>query len=87
MQFWRVRGDLRVMDRAPMMGERTMVPRGLRRHILEMLHSAHQGVLSMGLRAKQAIYWPGFWSDIEWIRARCSICNKISPSQANLPPS
>ena len=24
-QYWRVRGDLRVMDRVPMMGEKTMV--------------------------------------------------------------
>ena len=31
--------DLRVMDRVPMMGERTVVPRGLRRQVLETLHS------------------------------------------------
>ena len=38
-QFWRVRGELRVLDRVPMIGERTVVPRGLRRQVLETLHS------------------------------------------------
>ena len=31
-QFWRLRVDLRVVDRVPMMGERTVLPRGLRKH-------------------------------------------------------
>ena len=34
-QFWRFRGDLRVMDRVPMMGERTVpvVPNYLFEHV------------------------------------------------------
>ena len=32
------------------------------------------------------MYWPGFWSDIEETRSKCSTCPKIAPSQANLPP-
>ena len=44
-QFWRFREKMRVMDMVPMMGERTVILKGLRRQVL---HSAHQGVLSMG---------------------------------------
>jgi hypothetical protein len=40
----------------------------------------------MGLRAEQSVYWPGFWSDIEKTRSKCSTCQKIAPSQAKLPP-
>ena len=50
------------------------------------LRPDHQGVLGMGLRAEQSVYWPGFWSDIEGTRSRCSTCQKIAPSQAKLPP-
>ena len=32
------------------------------------------------------MYWPGFWSDIEVTRSRCSTCQKIAPSLAKLPP-
>ena len=40
----------------------------------------------MGLSAEQSVYWPGFWSDIEGTRSKCSNCQKIAPSQTNLPP-
>ena len=70
----------------PMLDERTVVPLKLRGQVLETLHSAHHGVLGMGLRAEQAVYWPGFWSDIEETRSRCSTVQKIAPSQAKLPP-
>jgi hypothetical protein len=85
-QYWRVRHDLRLMEEVPMLSDRTVIPRGLRVQVLQTLHLAHQGVLGMGLRAEQAVYWPGFWSDIERVRAECSMCHKIAPSQSNLPP-
>ena len=85
-QYWRVKNSLRVVERVLMMGERTVVPWGLRDQVLETLHSAHQGVLSMGLRAEDAVYWPGLWADIKRVRARCSTCAQIAPSQAKLPP-
>ena len=64
-QFRRVRHLLRVMDQVPMLGERTVLPKELRRQVLETLHSTHQGVFRMGLGAEESVYCPGFWSDIE----------------------
>ena len=57
--YWRVRNKLRLVDMAPMLDDRTLVPLKLRGPVLETLHSAHQGVLGMGLSAEQAVYWPG----------------------------
>ena len=85
-QYWRVRGRLRLVEMVPMLEDRTVVPVKLRKQVLVTLHSAHQGVLSMGLRAEQSLYWPGFWTEIERTRAECSTCQKIAPSQAKLPP-
>jgi hypothetical protein len=85
-QYWRVRDKLSLVESVPMLDDRTVVPKKLRGPVLETLHSAHQGVLGMGLRAEQAVYWPGFWSDIESTRTNCSTCEKIAPSQAKLPP-
>ena len=85
-QYWRVRDKLRLVEMVPMLEERTIIPTKMRKQVLETLHSAHQGVLSMGMRAEQAVYWPGFWSDIERKRSECSTCQKIAPSQAKLPP-
>ena len=54
--------------------------------MLATLHSAHQGTLSMGLRAAQIVYWPGMWNDIQNVRDKCETFHKIAPSQSNLPP-
>jgi hypothetical protein len=84
--YWRVKHSLRVLDGVPMLEERTVIPVSLRRQVLETLHSAHQGITGMMLRAELSVYWPGYASDITEVRNRCSTCHKIAPSQARLPP-
>ena len=84
--YLRVRKNLRTIDGVPMNGDRVIIPECLRDSILEILHSAHQGVLGMGLRANQSVYWPGLWDDLDRVRNSCRTCVKIAPSQANLPP-
>ena len=58
-QYLRVKRNLRNADGVPMNGDRVIIPTSLRQAVLEILHSAHQGVLGMGLRAAQSVYWPG----------------------------
>ena len=69
-----------------MFDERTIVPESLRERVLSILHSAHQGVVSICLRAEQAVFWPNIARDLEEVRNKCNTCNKIAPSQSNLPP-
>lgn len=40
----------------------------------------------MNERAKAGVYWPGITKDIEAVRAACSSCNRIMPSQPRTPP-
>ncbi len=37
-------------------------------------------------RAEALIFWPGITTDIHAIRANCSYCNQMAPSQGALPP-
>ena len=69
-----------------MLGDRTIIPKRLRREVLDTLHAAHQGTCSMVSRASDTVYWPGFVGDIEKKRMNCKTCTKIAPSQSNLPP-
>ena len=69
-----------------MLDDRTIIPEVLRNEVLDTLHSAHQGTFSMILRASETVYWPGFTADIQKRRANCQTCQKIAPSQSNLPP-
>ena len=84
--FWRLREQLTCVEYVPMCGERTVIPEKLQPEVKKILHSAHQSVLSMGLRASQSVFWPNIWSDLETIRQSCFTCHKIAPSQARLPP-
>ena len=84
--FWKKRSELRIQDGVPMLGDRTIIPKKLRKEVLDTLHAAHQGTSSMVSRAIDTVYWPGFVGDIEKKRASCNTCDKISPSQPNLPP-
>jgi hypothetical protein len=84
--YWKVRTRLGMQDGVPMYGDRVIVPGKLRQEVLDTLHSAHQGVYGMMLRAAQAVYWPGFSREIENTRAKCGPCDRAAPSQSNLPP-
>ena len=84
--FWRVRESLRLVDGVAMYGDRTVIPEKLRPDVLVVLHSAHQGVTGMNLRAEKSVFWPGITKDISAVRERCFTCHKNAPSQAKLPP-
>ena len=82
----RYRDRLSVLDGCLMYGNRLVIPKELRHEVLSHLHSAHQGVEGMLSRAKQTVFWPGLYSDLEKLRARCRECHVRAPSQPALPP-
>ena len=83
--FMRYKDFLYSCDGVILYNDRVVVPASLRHPILEGLHSAHQGVSSMELRAQSIVFWPGMTRDIHEIRAKCRICNRNAPSQAPTP--
>ena len=64
---------------------RIVIPKNYQSQILNVLHSAHQGVNSMMKRANQTVYWPGIMSSIRNMWYKCQICNNIAPSQSKEP--
>ena len=85
-EYFRYREDLSVCDGLILFKSRVLVPRSLRREVLECLHSAHQGVQGMKSRAAESVFWPGISAAIHDVRARCRTCNTIAPSQPAEPP-
>ena len=67
------------------MDNRTVIPQKLRKLVLESLHSAHQGINGMKLRANSSIYWPSMSAAITNTRLNCRKCTEISPSQTSEP--
>ena len=85
-QYWGCRKGLSVYDGVLLFNERIVIPPSVRTRVLRTLHSAHQGVTGMVLRAELSVFWPGMTRDIRDVRSGCTTCHTIAPSQANMPP-
>ena len=85
-EFFQHRDHLSQVDGVPLYKERVIVPVSLRVAVLETLHSAHQGVTGMTLRAQSGVWWPGITPQIKEIRDKCKICTEYAPSQPSAPP-
>ena len=62
------------------------MPQALRAAVLETLHSAHQGITGMTLRAQSGVWWPGITPQIKELQDKCKSCTEYAPSQPSSPP-
>jgi hypothetical protein len=66
--------------------DRPVIPLALRAEIIDHLHAGHSAVTAMYARATSCMYWPNMRDDIVRMRASCSFCNTIAPSNPSPPP-
>ena len=85
-EFYQHRQDLSHVDGVPLYKGRVVIPVALRGAVLETLHSAHQGVKGMTLRAQGSVSWPGITPQIKETREKCRNCIEHAPSQPSAPP-
>ena len=64
-QYFGVRDELTVQDGPIFRGERMLVPKELRKHMIQQIHSTHIGVEGCPRRARESVYWPGMTRDIK----------------------
>ena len=84
--FIRYREHLSVLDGVVVCKGRYVVSTALRHRMLECLHSGHQGVSSMELSAKDCVWWPRIYADIQAMRDGCLECIRDALSQATALP-
>ena len=80
--YMRYKDSFFVHDNVVMYQDRVVIPKVLRKVVLDTLHAAHQGASSIQLRAQTIVFWPGMTRDIAMKRAACEDCNRNAPSQA-----
>ena len=85
--YHQFRENLSEFDGVCLYNDRVVIPPSLRTRVLEALHSAHQSITMMCARAQSSFFWPGMTPAIADIRARCSPCNRMAPSQPGAPPT
>lgn len=84
-QFWHIRDKLTVDDGIILHGCRCVIPRAMRKQIVEDLHSSHQGLEKTKQRARMIVYWPGIDRDIENAIKQCRSCQEHLPSLIKEP--
>ena len=85
-EFWNARIHLNERRNLLYFGDRVVIPKQLRKEVLDNLHIGHQGVTSMILRAQSSLFWPGIQADIQRKRDSCISCMESAPSNSALPP-
>ena len=85
--FYQYRDSLSTFDGVVMYRDRIVIPPSLRDKVLSGLHAGHQSVSSMCSRAERDVFWPGMTPAINDLRAQCTACNRIAPSQPGAPPT
>lgn len=79
--YWTFRDELTVHDGIIYKGSQIIIPKALRRELLNRLHVSHSGNAAMMRRAQDAIFWPGLRADIKEVAERCDKCQRDAPSQ------
>ena len=80
------RHHLSTTDGVAVYKDRIILPKALRSTCLASLHAAHQGTSHMIAKAESSVFWPGITADITATRADCTLCHRMAPSQAAMPP-
>ena len=76
--FWGYRDELSILDGLVLKGTRIIVPSVCREEILAKLHKGHFGVERTKLRARDSIYLPLMYKDIEAMVKTCEKCQEFS---------
>lgn len=72
--YFSIKNELQVINDLLLKNDRIVVPNSLRNDILKLLHEGHQGIKSCQNLAKNSVYWPNIYTDIETYISSCHIC-------------
>lgn len=78
--YYKLRNEIYVEEGLVFHGDRLIVPKKMRRAMLDLIHEGHQGILKCKLRARSLLFWPGINNDIENMVLSCKICEKFRES-------
>ena len=66
-------------------GDRIVVPKSLRKGMLNQIHQGHLGEVKCKARARGSVYWPGISTDISNVVATCHTCSYHRNAQSKQP--
>lgn len=83
--LYKLKNEIILEDDLLFYNERVIIPKTMRKLILQQLHEPHFGITKTIERAKSSVYWPNINNDIEHITSRCRICQENAPKNRKEP--
>ncbi|PIK34233.1 hypothetical protein BSL78_28947 [Apostichopus japonicus] len=83
--YYQCRDELTVQDGVVIRGERVVVPKTLRREMLDKIHSSHLGIDGCLRRARECLYWPGMNAELKDYIQTCDVCASVGTNQPKEP--
>uniref|UniRef100_A0A803JXP8 Gypsy retrotransposon integrase-like protein 1 n=1 Tax=Xenopus tropicalis TaxID=8364 RepID=A0A803JXP8_XENTR len=83
--YWPLRHEIHIEDGLVMIGDKFIIPKSCRPHMIERLHVAHQGIQRSKAQARMLMYWPNMGKDIELGVSTCNTCQEMLPSNVKEP--
>ncbi len=83
--FFAMREEFVVENGLIFRGQRLLIPSLLQSYYVTQLHQGHPGLAATQRRAKETMYWPTMYADIERALSRCAPCNALKSHQSREP--
>ena len=84
-EYWNFRDELTYVNGIVLKGTRVVVPKSMRKEMLNRIYSGHLGIEKCKSRARDVLYWPRMNSEIHDLVSKCSICLENHSSQQKEP--
>ncbi|KAI8506223.1 hypothetical protein Bbelb_156500 [Branchiostoma belcheri] len=84
-EYWNHRDELTVHDDVIFKGQKILVPRSMRKEMLDILHEGHLGQEKTKARARDILFWPGLNAQIGERIQRCAVCQEHRSSHVKEP--
>nr|XP_022902167.1 uncharacterized protein K02A2.6-like [Onthophagus taurus] len=78
--LYKLRNDITVQNGILYWGKKVIIPKTLRKEMLNIIHTGHLGIDKCKARARSLLYWPGITLDIENLIRQCKVCEKYNLS-------
>jgi hypothetical protein len=74
--FWNIRNELSLVNGIILKGLKVVIPRSLRKEMLQKIHVGHLGIEKCRRRAREVLYWPGLNQEVADMVKNCPACNE-----------
>ena len=83
--YWNYRDELYVINGVIYKNHKVIIPKAMRKEMLNKIHEGHLGEVKCKSRARQVLFWPQMTKDIENVVKTCKACLTYRNKQQTEP--